>query len=71
MATVCRPRGGWVTWPYVGFFFGAVHSQAKWPERPQLKQVWSEGDPTVSGAGKRLTGGGGGRALGAVRWCWR
>jgi hypothetical protein len=27
------------------------------------------GSPAVGGAGRRITGGGGGRALGAVRWC--
>jgi hypothetical protein len=52
-----------------GFFFGVVHSRAKWPERPQLKQVWPEEVPTVSGAGRRITGRDGGRALGATRWC--
>jgi hypothetical protein len=36
--------------PWVAFFFGAVHSQVKWPERPQLKQVWPEVVPVVSGA---------------------
>jgi hypothetical protein len=38
-------------WPYVGVFFGVVHSQAKWPERPQLKQVGPEAAPAVGGAG--------------------
>jgi hypothetical protein len=55
-----------VTWPYVVVFFGAVHSQAKWPERPQLKQVWPKVAPVVGGVGRRITDGGGGRALGAV-----
>jgi hypothetical protein len=55
-----------VTWPCVGSFFDAVHSQAKWPERPQLKQVWPEAAPVVGGAGRHITGGGGGRALGAA-----
>jgi hypothetical protein len=40
------------------------HSRAKWPERPQLKHVWPEAAPVVGGAGRRSTGGGGGRALG-------
>jgi hypothetical protein len=53
-------------WPWVAFFFGVVHSRAKWPERPQLKQVWPEAVPTVDGAGRSITGGGGCRALGAV-----
>jgi hypothetical protein len=68
-ATFWRPRDGGVTWPYVAVFFGAVHSRAKWSERPQLKQVWPEAAPAVDGAGRRITGRGGGRALGAARWC--
>jgi hypothetical protein len=52
-------------WPCAGVFFGAVHSRAKWPERPQLKQVWPEAAPAVGGAGRCFTGGGGGRAFGA------
>jgi hypothetical protein len=67
MATFCGPREGGVTWPYVAIFFGAVHSRAKWPERPQLKQVWPEAAPAVGGADRRIAGGGGGRALGAAR----
>jgi hypothetical protein len=59
-----------VTWPYMAVFFGAVHSRVKWPERAQLKQVWPEGAPVVGGAGRCITGGGGGRALGATHWCW-
>jgi hypothetical protein len=59
-----------VTWPCMGVFFGAVHSRAKWPEQPQLKQVWPKGAPAVGGDGRRITGGGGGRALDAARWCW-
>jgi hypothetical protein len=55
--------------PCVVVFFGVVHSRVKWPEQPQLKQVWSEVAPVVGGAGWRLTGRGGGRALGAARWC--
>jgi hypothetical protein len=47
-------------WPGVVVFFGVVHSRAKWPERPQLKQVWPEAAPTVGGAGRRITCGGGG-----------
>jgi hypothetical protein len=39
----------------VAFFFGAVHSRAKWPERPQLKQVWPEVAPAVGGAGGEPT----------------
>jgi hypothetical protein len=54
-----------VTWPCAGVFFGVVHSRAKWPERPQLKQVGPEAAPTIGGAGRHVTGGGGGRALGA------
>jgi hypothetical protein len=46
-----------------------VHSLAKWPERPQLKHLWSEAAPAVGGAGRRIIDGGGGRALGAARWC--
>jgi hypothetical protein len=65
MATFYGPRDGDVTWPSVAAFFGAVHSRAKWPERPQLKQVWPEAAPVVDGTGRRITGGGGGRALGA------
>jgi hypothetical protein len=42
---------------------GAGHSRAKWPERPQLKQVWPEVVPAVGVAGRCDTGGGGGRAL--------
>jgi hypothetical protein len=42
MTTFYGPCGGWVTWPYVALFFGAVHSRAKWPERLQLKQGSSE-----------------------------
>jgi hypothetical protein len=56
--------------PCVAFFFSVVHSQAKWPERPRLKQVWVEAVPAVGGAGRRITGGVGGRALGAARGCW-
>jgi hypothetical protein len=58
-------------WPCVAVFFGAVYSRVKWPERPQLKHVWAEVALAVGGAGRRITGGGGGRALGAARWCWR
>jgi hypothetical protein len=65
MATFCGPREGRVTWPCVEVFFGAVHSRAKWPERPQLKQVWPEVAPAVGGTGRCITGGGGGRDLGA------
>jgi hypothetical protein len=54
-------------WPCVAFFFSVVHYRAKWPERPQLKQVWLEAVPAVDGAGRRFTGGGGGRALGPAR----
>jgi hypothetical protein len=54
-----------VTWPCVAVFFGVVHSRAKWHERPQLKQVWPEASPAVGGAGRHITGRGGGRALGA------
>jgi hypothetical protein len=36
-----------------------------------LKQVWLEAAPTVGGAGRRITDGGGGTALGVARWCWR
>jgi hypothetical protein len=68
-ATFRGPRGGGVTWPCAGVFFGVVHSRAKWSERPQLKQVWPEAAPAVGGAGRRITGGGGGRALGVARWC--
>jgi hypothetical protein len=57
-------------WPCAGVFFGAVHSRVKWPERPQLKQVGPEAALAVDGAGRRVTGGGGGRALDAARWCW-
>jgi hypothetical protein len=42
-------------WPCVGVFFGTVHSRAKWPERPQLKQVWPEVAPAVGGAGRHIT----------------
>jgi hypothetical protein len=35
----------------------------------RLKQVWPEAAPAVGGAGRRNTGGGGGRALGVARWC--
>jgi hypothetical protein len=56
-------------WPCVAAFFGAIHSRAKWPERPQLKQVGLEAAPAVGGADRRIAGGGGGRALGAARWC--
>jgi hypothetical protein len=38
----------------------------KWSEQPQLKQVWPEAVPAVGGAGRRITCGGGGRALGAA-----
>jgi hypothetical protein len=69
MATFYGPREGGVTWPYVAVFFGVVHSRAKWPERPQLKQVGPEVAPAVGGPGRRITGGGEGRALGAARWC--
>jgi hypothetical protein len=55
-------------WPCVGVFFGAVHSRAKWPERPQLKQVWPEVALAVGGVGRCITDGCGG-ALGAARWC--
>jgi hypothetical protein len=68
MATFYGPRGGWVTWPCVAVFFGVVHSQAKWPERPQLKQVWPEAAPAVGGASRYITGGGEGRVLDAARW---
>jgi hypothetical protein len=68
-ATFGGPRGGGVTWPYVGVFFGVVHSRAKWLERPQLKQVWPEVAPAVGGVGRCITGGGGGRAFGAAHWC--
>jgi hypothetical protein len=44
-----------------------VHSRAKRSERPQLKQVWLEAAPAVGGAGRRVTGEGGGRAIGAAR----
>jgi hypothetical protein len=54
-ATFRGPRGGRVTWPCAGVFFGAVHSRAKWPETA----------PAVGGAGRRVTGRGGGRAFGA------
>jgi hypothetical protein len=60
-----------MTWPCVAFFFGVVHSRAKWPERPQLKQVCSEGALAVSGASRHITGGGGVRALGSAHSCWR
>jgi hypothetical protein len=56
-----RPLGG------NDVFFDAVHSRAKWPEQPQLKQVRPKVAPAVDGAGMRITGGGGGRALGAAR----
>jgi hypothetical protein len=46
-------------------FFGVGRSRVKWPERPQLKQVWAEAAPAVGGAGRCNTGGGGGRVLGA------
>jgi hypothetical protein len=58
-----------VTWPSVAFFFGVGHSRAKWPKRPQLKQVWPEAAPAVGGVGRHITGGGGGRAFGAACWC--
>jgi hypothetical protein len=67
MATFYGPRGGWVTWPCMAVFFDAVHSRAKWLERPQLKQVWLEAALAIGGAGRRITGGGGGRALGVAR----
>jgi hypothetical protein len=54
-----------VTWPYAALFFSAGHLRVKWPERPQLKQVWLEVASAVDGAGRRITGEGGGRALGA------
>jgi hypothetical protein len=54
-------------WPCVAVFFGAVHTRAKWPEMPQLKQVWSEAALAFGGAGRRITGRGGGRVLGAAR----
>jgi hypothetical protein len=69
MATFYGLRDGGVMWPCVAVFFGTVHSRAKWPERPQLKQVGPEAAPAVGGAGRHTTGGGGGRALGAARWC--
>jgi hypothetical protein len=68
MVTFYGPRDGGVTWPCMAVFFGAVHSRVKWPERPQLKQVWPEAAPAVGGADKRIACGGGGRALGAARW---
>jgi hypothetical protein len=49
-----------------GILLQCGHSRAKWPERPQLKQVWPKVAPVVDGAGRRSTGGGGGRALGAA-----
>jgi hypothetical protein len=60
-----------MAWPRVVVVFGAGHSHAKWPMRPQLKQVWLEVAPAVGGTGRHNTGGGGGRALGADCWCWR
>jgi hypothetical protein len=38
----------------------------KWPERPQLKQVWPEVVPMVGGAGRSDMDGGRGRALDAA-----
>jgi hypothetical protein len=58
-------------WPCVAVLFGAVHSWAKWPERPQLKQMWPEMVPTVGGVGRRITGRGGSRARVAACWCGR
>ncbi len=57
--TFCGPHDGGVTWPCMAVFFGVVHSQAKWPERPQLKQVGPEVAPAVGGAGRCNIGGGG------------
>jgi hypothetical protein len=37
----------------------------KWPEQPQLKQVWPKVVPSGSGASRLDTGGAGGRALDA------
>jgi hypothetical protein len=71
IATVWGPQGGGVTWHYVAVFFGAVHSRVKWPKRPQLKHMWPEMALAVGGAGKRITSGGEGRALGTACWCWR
>jgi hypothetical protein len=42
-----------------------VQSRAKWPVQPQLKQTCPEVAPTVGGAGRYITDGGGGRALSA------
>jgi hypothetical protein len=47
-------------WPCMAVFFGTVHSRAKWPERPQLKQVWTKVAPAVGGASRRITGAGAG-----------
>jgi hypothetical protein len=51
------------------FFLGAVHSREKWSVRPQLKEMVLEAALAVGGAGRRSTGCGGGRALGAACWC--
>jgi hypothetical protein len=50
-------------------FLGAVHSHAKWPVRPQLKQMLPELPPAAGGAGRCGTGDGGGRAFGAAYCC--
>jgi hypothetical protein len=36
-------------------------------KRPQLKQVWPKAASVVGGAGRHITGEGGGRPLGAAR----
>jgi hypothetical protein len=43
-----------------------IHSRAKWPERPQLKQVCPEVVLAVGVIGRHGTGGGGGRTLDAA-----